>query len=142
MRINSLGIRVQDVIRRTLTSPDANISLTADMSIKNPNSGSSFKFTNSTTSLYYDGIVVGDIKSPAGLARARRTAKMNTSMDVIAEKLFAAPRFIRDVSSGSLIFQGWTRIVGRLRLMKGISTELGGIGTSPPFAAGFLVLLG
>ncbi|KAJ7962470.1 Late embryogenesis abundant protein [Quillaja saponaria] len=49
-----------------------NMSITAVVSVKNPNMAP-FRFSNTTTNLYYYGMVAGEAKAMPGNAKARRT---------------------------------------------------------------------
>ena len=65
-----------ELINGTTPKPGSNISLIADVSVKNPNVAS-FKYRNITTNLYYYGTVVGDARGPTGRAKAHRIMRMN-----------------------------------------------------------------
>ncbi|KAL0312530.1 UNVERIFIED_CONTAM: hypothetical protein Sradi_5652300 [Sesamum radiatum] len=95
--------------------PGLNLTFVADVSIKNPNVAS-FKFDNTTTFVYYDGTVVGEVKSPAGQARARRTLRMNVTIDVAVEKVVGVGRFKSDFDAGIFPVSTYTRISGRVRI--------------------------
>ncbi|GFZ00971.1 late embryogenesis abundant (LEA) hydroxyproline-rich glycoprotein family [Actinidia rufa] len=59
--INLNGVKVEkiDLIKGTTTPrPGSNMTLTTDVSVKNPNVAS-FKYGNTTTTLYYWGTVIG-----------------------------------------------------------------------------------
>ncbi|KAG0484958.1 hypothetical protein HPP92_009037 [Vanilla planifolia] len=63
-----------------------NATLTADISIKNPNVAS-FRFRNSTTEFFYEGVTVGAAYAPDGYVKARRTARMNVTVDVMTDRV-------------------------------------------------------
>ncbi|GMH22677.1 hypothetical protein Nepgr_024520 [Nepenthes gracilis] len=123
IRLNSISIRGLKIDATTLTTPQINMTLVADVSIKNPNAAS-FKFGNGTTSVYYHGITVGEVWSPPGRARARRTVRMNLTVVVNGEKLLSAPGLLSDVRSGSLIIDSYTTIGGRVQIINVIKKHL------------------
>ncbi|EES01438.1 uncharacterized protein LOC8075542 [Sorghum bicolor] len=63
-----------------------NATLTADISIKNPNVAS-FAFDRSETDFYYGGETVGVAYAPEGEVGADRTARMNVTLDVLADRV-------------------------------------------------------
>lgn len=99
------------------SSGDENVTLLADVSVKNPNYNS-FKYGNTTTRIYYGGVVVGEGQIPQGLAKARRTLRMNVTVDLIPEKFLTVPSLGSDILSGSLNMSSHTRIYGKIKLLK------------------------
>ncbi|XP_068652872.1 late embryogenesis abundant protein At1g64065-like [Aristolochia californica] len=98
------------------TSSGLNLAVTADISVKNPNAAS-FKFGNSSTLLSYRGETVGEAKSPAGKARARRTLRMNVTVDLQADRLIEnSGQLVRDLISGTLPVNTYTKVGGRVNL--------------------------
>ena len=97
-------------------STDTNITLTADVSVKNPNVAS-FRFGNTTTAVYYSGVEVGEGRSPGGLAKARRTMSMNLTVEIVPAKIMAVPGLVAEVGSGSLTMDSYTRIEGRVKIV-------------------------
>lgn len=95
---------------------DRSITLIADVSVKNPNAAS-FRFGNTTTGIYYRGAEVGEGRNPAGLARARRTMRMNLTVEIDRAKLLAEPGLMAEVASGSLTMDSYTRIEGRVKIL-------------------------
>ncbi|XP_042506538.1 uncharacterized protein LOC122082825 [Macadamia integrifolia] len=102
------------------TTPSVNMTMMADMSIKNPNIAS-FKFNNATTSIFYDGSQVGEARNPAGNARARRTLHMNLTVELFitansssSEKV---QHLLSDIRSGSLSINSYTWIDGRVNVL-------------------------
>ncbi|KAE7999432.1 hypothetical protein FH972_003865 [Carpinus fangiana] len=55
--------------------------------MRNPNMPLLFTYGNTTTTLYYHGIVVGEARRQAGRAEPRRTARMNVVVDVSTDRL-------------------------------------------------------
>lgn len=93
-----------------------NATLSADISIKNPNVAS-FAFDRSATDFYYGGETVGVAYAPRGEVGADRTARMNITLDVLADRI--SP----NVSAAALIFgqeynlTSYTEITGRVDVL-------------------------
>ncbi|KAF9685874.1 hypothetical protein SADUNF_Sadunf03G0099800 [Salix dunnii] len=96
---------------------DVNVTLLVDVSVKNPNAAA-YKFKNGTTTIYYDGVVVGQANTPPGKAEARRTLHMNVTVDLIPAKLLAVPSLISNISSApALTMNSSTIIGGKVRIL-------------------------
>uniref|UniRef100_A0A0E0L4V3 Late embryogenesis abundant protein LEA-2 subgroup domain-containing protein n=1 Tax=Oryza punctata TaxID=4537 RepID=A0A0E0L4V3_ORYPU len=63
-----------------------NATLTADVSVKNPNAAS-LRFSRSETDVYYKGQTVSVAYVPAGSVGADRTVRMNVTLDLLADRL-------------------------------------------------------
>ncbi|MCD9643698.1 hypothetical protein HAX54_031354, partial [Datura stramonium] len=74
------------------------LTVSADVSVKNPNS-ISFKFNEATTNLFYDDVVVGEALTPPGTVNAQRTLRINMSVEVTVEKILSIPRLENDLKS-------------------------------------------
>ncbi|KAK7274292.1 hypothetical protein RIF29_15375 [Crotalaria pallida] len=94
-----------------------NISLIADVSIENPNFVS-FKYSNTTTNLNYHGIIVGEARGPPGRAKARRTTRMNVTVDVITNRVMSNSNFSADFGSGLLTMSTFSRVPGQVKILK------------------------
>ncbi|GAA0150044.1 hypothetical protein Leryth_004114 [Lithospermum erythrorhizon] len=94
-----------------------NMTITADVSVKNPNYAS-FKYANTTTSLFYHGIVVGEARGPPGKAKARRTMRMNVSVDIMTDRILSNPVFSSDLGVGLITMNSFTRVGGRVKMLK------------------------
>ncbi|GMI75911.1 hypothetical protein like AT2G46150 [Hibiscus trionum] len=105
-----------ELINGTFPKPGSNITVRADVSVKNPNIAS-FKYRNTTTTLYYYGKVVGDARGPAGRARAHRTVRMNITIDIIVDRVLASPNLVADASSGTLTVTSYSRVGGRINML-------------------------
>ncbi|XWS35842.1 hypothetical protein CRYUN_Cryun20dG0030800 [Craigia yunnanensis] len=116
IKMNGVTVTRLELINGTTPKPGSNISLIADVSVKNPNIAS-FKYRNTTTTLYYYGTVVGDARGAAGSAKARRTMRMNISVDMITDRLLASPNLVADVNSGTLTMSSYSRIGGRVNML-------------------------
>ncbi|XVF22468.1 hypothetical protein REPUB_Repub12eG0175400 [Reevesia pubescens] len=116
IKMNGVMVTNLELINGTTPRPGSNISLIADVSVKNPNIAS-FRYRNTTTTLYYYGTVVGDARGPPGRAKARRTMRMNMTVDIITDRILASPNLIADVSSGTLTMNSYSRIGGRVNML-------------------------
>ncbi|KAL3829697.1 hypothetical protein ACJIZ3_018499 [Penstemon smallii] len=117
IRMNGVTVARLDLISGTNTPrPGSNMTLNADVSVKNPNYAS-FKYQNTTTVLYYRGVVIGEARGPAGRARARRTMRMNVTVDVITDRILSQPDLGSDVNSGLLSMSTFTRVGGRVKML-------------------------
>ncbi|RCV27247.1 hypothetical protein SEVIR_5G312300v4 [Setaria viridis] len=93
-----------------------NATLSADISIKNPNVAS-FRFARSETDFYYAGETVGVAYAPDGEVGADRTVRMNVTLDVLADRI--SP----NVNATDLIFgqdynlTSYTEITGRVNVL-------------------------
>lgn len=94
-----------------------NATLTADISIKNPNIAS-FRFWNSTTDFFYDDVTVGYGYAPDGSVKALHSVRMNVTVDVLADRVLVDTN-----ATGSAVFNGgmnmssYTDISGRVNVL-------------------------
>lgn len=118
LKLNSLKIDGLDLLSNKTNLNQGgglNLTLEADVSIKNPNAAS-FKFEEATTDVYYDGAVVGEVRTPAGEARARRTLRMSVLVDVVVDKMVGVKRFESDFIAWSFAVSMSTRINGVVKI--------------------------
>nr|KYP58656.1 hypothetical protein KK1_014073 [Cajanus cajan] len=93
-----------------------NVTFLADMTVKNTNAFT-FRFGNSTTTFYYDGTMIGEGKSPSGKAKPKRTIKINSTLEIMANKLSEIPSFERDLADQALNISSYTRIDGKVKIL-------------------------
>lgn len=94
-----------------------NISMIVDVSVKNPNTAS-FRYSNTTSGIFYKGTVVGEARGPPGKARPHRTARMNMTVDIMINQLLSDPGLAREVSGSGLVNVGsYTRVSGKVTIM-------------------------
>ncbi|CDP12089.1 unnamed protein product [Coffea canephora] len=115
LRVNSLQIDGLDRVNWTDIRPNTNLSIIADVSVKNPNIAS-FKYNNASTILYYDGNIVGGAKTPGATAKAGRTLRLNVTMDILLAKVLNVSRLQADYLAGILPMSSYTRISGRVKI--------------------------
>ncbi|KAG8477456.1 hypothetical protein CXB51_029957 [Gossypium anomalum] len=116
IKLNAVSLTNLDLINGSIPTTGSNISLIADVSVKNPNIAS-FKYSNTTTTLYYYGTEVGDARGPGGTAKARRTIQMNITVDIMTDRVLASPNLTADLTSGTLTMISYSRIGGRVNML-------------------------
>ncbi|KAL8543560.1 hypothetical protein ACS0TY_004208 [Phlomoides rotata] len=92
-----------------------NLTLVADVSLKNPNAAS-FKFENTTTYVYYGDSLVGEGRTPAGRVGARRSIRVSVLVDVMVDKIVEVESFKSDLSKGVLGISTNTRMSGKVKI--------------------------
>ncbi|KAF3653958.1 hypothetical protein FXO38_15387 [Capsicum annuum] len=116
IRMNSIRFEGLSFLTRSSNlQPNLNITVVADISIKNPNSVS-FKFRAATAGVSYSDRVIAEALIPRGSARARRTLRMDVSVTVMTEKLVGIPRLTNDLIAMELPISMSTNINGRVNL--------------------------
>ncbi|KAK6118167.1 hypothetical protein DH2020_048068 [Rehmannia glutinosa] len=93
-----------------------NVTLDIAISVNNPNRVG-FKYTNSTAFLRYKGNDVGEVPVPAGKIGARDTRSMNLTLTLMADRLLSNSALYTDVISGTLPFQTYIRLAGKVRIL-------------------------
>ncbi|MFS8027261.1 putative Late embryogenesis abundant protein, LEA_2 subgroup [Helianthus anomalus] len=116
IRMNGVTVDNHGFMIGTTPGPGTNISLIADISVKNPNY-SSFRYKNTTTSLYYRGAVIGEARGPPGQSKARRTTRMNVTLDIIVDSLLKDPNLQNDLGTGVLTMSSYTVVGGRVKIL-------------------------
>lgn len=118
MNLNAVQIQGLEFINATNISsgPTTNLTVLADVSVKNPNVAT-FKYNEATTGLYYDGVLVSEARTPPGQARARRTVRLNVTIEVMVDRLMAIPRLVSDLVAGSLPVRSYSSISGRVKIL-------------------------
>ncbi|KAK4748629.1 hypothetical protein SAY87_015215 [Trapa incisa] len=120
--MNQLTVTRLEMANGTLRK-DVNVTLLADVSIKNPNVAA-FRFGNTTTTIYYGGSEVGEGRTPGGKAPARRTLRLNMTLEVVPAKLVAVPTILKEIGTGALTVESRTRVEGRVKIMNMIRKKV------------------
>ncbi|VFQ78919.1 unnamed protein product [Cuscuta campestris] len=119
-KIRMESIQIDGLSSLTAANPvdsNLNVTLSARLAVKNPNAVS-FKFDRTTTSLVYDGRVVGEAEAPPGNARARRTMTLTVTVNVMVRDLLAgAPSLSRDLIARRMPASMSTTIRGRAKVL-------------------------
>ncbi|KAI4328845.1 hypothetical protein L6164_021168 [Bauhinia variegata] len=116
IRMNGFRVTKLELINKTIPKPGVNMSVIADVSVKNPNAAS-FRYSNTTATLYYHGITVGEARGPPGQSKARRTTRMNITIDIITDRLLSSPNLSTDVDSGLLTMSIYSTVPGRVKIL-------------------------
>ncbi|KAK9121605.1 hypothetical protein Syun_019222 [Stephania yunnanensis] len=114
------GVTIGDVkyISGTIIpDPSANITIDVHVSVKNPNFVS-FRYDNGTTTLFYHKTKVGESKTPAGVAKARRTGQMNLSLKLVTARMLGEEEALgSEIRSGAMIISSYTYLDGRVKIL-------------------------
>ncbi|OEL27436.1 hypothetical protein BAE44_0011545 [Dichanthelium oligosanthes] len=103
----------------TTQPPLLTLTVVADVSVKNPNAASLW-YGATETSVYYRARRVGEARGPPGTAPARRTVRLNVTVDVAVGALLGDPAFLGDVAAGAVAVATATRVRGRVAVLGGI----------------------
>ncbi|XP_049411621.1 uncharacterized protein LOC125874666 [Solanum stenotomum] len=119
--MNGVTVEKLDLVNTSGTllpipKPGSNMTIKADVSVKNPNY-SSFRYSNTTTTISYRDTVVGEARGPPGKSKARKTVRMNVTIDIITDKIVSHPGLQDDISSGLLTMNSYTSVGGRVKLL-------------------------
>ncbi|GJM89527.1 hypothetical protein PR202_ga05728 [Eleusine coracana subsp. coracana] len=102
----------------------ANATLTADISVKNPNAAA-VRFSQSETDVSYKGQTLSVVYVPAGSVGADRTTRMNITIDLLGDRL------TRAVNGTGLLFgqeydiDTYTAMNGTVKVLGIIKKDLG-----------------
>lgn len=128
IRMNGVTIVKLDLVNTSgnifpMPKPGSNITIKADVSVKNPNY-SSFKYSNTTTTISYRDTVVGEARGPPGKSKARKTTRMNITINIITDKIVSHPGLQDDISTGLLTMNSYTVVGGRVKLLNMIKKHV------------------
>ncbi|KAJ4770143.1 hypothetical protein LUZ62_040073 [Rhynchospora pubera] len=112
MTMNSITL---ENLSSSSTSSSLNMSVVADVSVKNPNAAS-YRYGSSLTSVYYNEILVGQAKAPPGVAQARRTVRLNVTVDLMVSQLINDAQFTQDLVTGDVRFKSSTLVGGKVKV--------------------------
>ncbi|KAI3447871.1 hypothetical protein Pfo_004536 [Paulownia fortunei] len=102
-----------DTARQTVL---LNFTLDMSISIKNPNMVG-FKYTNSTAFLRYSDEDVGEVPIIPGKIGVRDTRSLNITLVLMADRLFSNSTLYSDVISGTVPFQIYMRVAGKVPIL-------------------------
>ncbi|KAH1075160.1 hypothetical protein J1N35_027488 [Gossypium stocksii] len=86
------------------------------ITVKNTNFGD-FRFDNTTGSVSCGLVVVGEFKIPTGRAHARKTKRLNVSVDVSSVRVPNTTSLSGNISSGILELSSHVKLSGKLNIM-------------------------
>ncbi|XP_057805752.1 late embryogenesis abundant protein At1g64065-like [Salvia miltiorrhiza] len=115
-RLNGSTVKLDLINGTGLPRPGSNATILADVSVKNRNFAS-FRHRSSAAPIYYRGAAIGEARAPPGNLPARRTERMNVTVDVIMDRVVALPGFGSDVESGSVTMSWCARVGGKAKFL-------------------------
>ncbi|KAG2617987.1 uncharacterized protein LOC120664856 [Panicum virgatum] len=101
-----------------------NATITADVSIKNPNAVA-FRFSRSETDVYYKGQTISVAYVPAGSVGADRTMRMNVTVDLLADRLMSAMNTTGLIFGQQYDIDTHTEMTGRVKILGIIKKHIG-----------------
>ncbi|KAI3822265.1 hypothetical protein L1987_09853 [Smallanthus sonchifolius] len=124
INMNSVLIIGLDRVNATeLLIGNANLTVVADVSVKNTNVAA-FRFEKSNSSLLYHDTVVGVADIPGGVAKARRTMRLNVTFEVMVAEITGNQWFRSDMTAGILPVESYTEIEGRVKILNIIKRKV------------------
>ncbi|PRQ17548.1 putative Late embryogenesis abundant protein, LEA-14 [Rosa chinensis] len=122
LRVKSPEIKLRSVTVKNLKysswPPSFNTSLSAQMTVKNPNFGD-YEFVPTTVSFLYGGSKVGSTKVVKGQAKVKKTGRVSFGVDLRSNKLpEGANNLTSDINSGMLKLTGTGKVSGKVTLWK------------------------
>ncbi|KAA8520689.1 hypothetical protein F0562_015039 [Nyssa sinensis] len=119
MRIKTPAVRIRSVTIQNLNVGTAsyNMTLIAEVTVRNKNFGE-YKYDNSTLSINSGDVIVGDGIIQKGNAKAKKTRRVNVTMEVSSNGISDASRVTSDINSGILVFHSHATLRGKVHLMK------------------------
>lgn len=122
IRINTLTLNPERLLTNGAFRTNTNVTLVADISVKNPNYAS-FKFNNGTTTVFYGGKVVGEGRIPSEKAEGRRTTHMNITVNMNPDEILKVPSWVTDVISRVMTMNTSTAIDGKVKIFNNIKKK-------------------
>ncbi|KAL3636742.1 hypothetical protein CASFOL_019041 [Castilleja foliolosa] len=96
--------------------PQINLTLDANVTVKNPNLAG-FKYDKTSAVLRYRGNDVGEILIPAGNIPGSRARRFDLRLALMADRILAISDLSSDAVSGTLPLQVYLSILGKVRLL-------------------------
>lgn len=112
------GVKIASLNILNNNSPERqliNLSLVVDFSVKNPNMGS-FKFSNATTRLTYENVLVGEGVARGSEALPHKTVQMSIPLGVQVDRMVRVRQFSNDVLLSLISFNIDTRVQGEVQI--------------------------
>uniref|UniRef100_A0A5B6ZV42 Late embryogenesis abundant protein LEA-2 subgroup domain-containing protein n=1 Tax=Davidia involucrata TaxID=16924 RepID=A0A5B6ZV42_DAVIN len=122
MRIKTPDVKIRSVTVQNLNVGTAsyNMTLIAEVTVRNKNFGD-YKYDNSTMSINYGtaaDVIIGDGLIPKGNAKAKKTRRVNVTMEVSSNGVSDPSQVTSDINSGILMFNSHATLRGKVHLMK------------------------
>ncbi|KAJ6853908.1 harpin-induced protein [Iris pallida] len=116
LTMNSISIDNVNLGLGTWSHPlSINATLTADISLKNPNVAA-FSYDGSATEFRYYGQTVGVAYAPGGRVGADRTVRMNATLDVMVDRIGSTNATANVADGRKLNLTSYTDISGRVNV--------------------------
>ncbi|KAH7440590.1 hypothetical protein KP509_03G000900 [Ceratopteris richardii] len=113
IELGSLGLPTS----LNLSDLHLNLSLTVVVSVYNPNHAS-FRYSNSTSFMFYRQLIVGEASVPAGKIGARDTEVLRSTLMLNASSsLLLEPNLLTDFSAGSFPMSTSSIVYGRVNIL-------------------------
>ncbi len=100
----------------TSLMPQVNLQIMLNISVHNPNKAT-FKYTNSTSVLYYHNLTVGQAPISAGRIGSGGTENKNVVLTVQANRFLQGMSFLNDFMAGVIPVSTVSRISGRVNIL-------------------------
>ncbi|KAL5551862.1 hypothetical protein UlMin_002038 [Ulmus minor] len=119
MRVKTPSLRLTSVTLRNLNynTTSFDMTLVAQIAVKNKNFGH-FRFDNSTVNVTYGGVIVGDGDIVKARAKARKTRRMNVTIELSSNGVSDDTKLRNDLSSGNLTLSSLASVRGKVTIMK------------------------
>ncbi|XVF10505.1 hypothetical protein REPUB_Repub07fG0188800 [Reevesia pubescens] len=98
------------------SAPSFNFTLVTEVTVENSNFGD-FRFENTTGSVWFGSVVVGEMKIPMGRAQARATERLNVSVAVSSVRISDTRNLSSYISSGLLELNSHVKLSGKVNIM-------------------------
>lgn len=117
VNLSSVAVKNLRLSNGTASSSSSfSATLATEMTIKNTNFGR-FNLENSTMSVLYGGMSVGDIRIGSLSVKARETKKMNVAVEVKSNRLSDTKNLSSDMIAGMLKLNSYARLSGRVNFL-------------------------
>ena len=75
------------------------------------------QYHKAPTGQHHHGVLVREARGPPGRAKARRTLRMNVTIDVITDRVVSSPDFVTDLGSRLLTMSSFSRVPGQVKIL-------------------------
>lgn len=123
LRLNSIRIEGLQKINWKNVTPNTNLTIYAQVSVKNRNMAN-FKYQETSTFLFYEKNLVGEVWTPPGSVGAKKTEKVNATIDVMVKNMLDVPRLKDDFIAGFMLMNTYTRLHGRVKIFNVVKKSI------------------
>ncbi|KAI9108385.1 hypothetical protein K1719_020576 [Acacia pycnantha] len=112
------SVSVNHLSHTTLqSSPSFNLTMVAQISVKNPNLGR-FEYGNSSVKVLYGGSIVGDRELQSGRVKGRENRAINVSLNLRWDHVLSSGNLSSEILSRDFNLTAYTKLTGYVRLLK------------------------